>query len=176
MNTKFNIYAMIIDQTESENRYHLYISMDTKENKADVYTLNGLLNEDVKSYDTQLQKIFQKKPDYHLSLKAEALVKLTDQLGGITVNQQPMNGKEALAYARSGKYLEVLDSICQAVLKKGNLLKTIPGLLSTLKESYETDMPLMDIIKVALGEINDLSKWKVYIHKLNKENIRKVLG
>jgi len=172
MKTQLNIYTMILDQQE---RYHLLLALDTKENKADAYYLNHLLNEDVNTYDEQIGKLFRNQPDYHLILKAEALVKLTDQLDGIVVDKNTLNGIQALDCARKGKYMEVLDGIYQALLKKGNLLKIIPSLLSILKESYETDMPLMDILKIAMGEINDLSKWKVYIRDVNKDNLDKVL-
>jgi len=172
MKTRINIYTKILDQ---QVIYHLLLALDTKENKADAYYLNHLLNEDADTYDEQIGKLFGNRSDYHLILKAEALAKLTDQLDGIIVDKNTLNGIQALDCVRKGKYMEVLDGIYQALLKKGNLFRTVPSLLSILKGSYETDMPSMDIIKVAMGEINDLSKWKIYIRKVDKDNLDKVL-
>ena len=161
MNKKFTVSCVLID-TENENKENrLFVKVDTVANRAVLYEI-------AEDDERDLKAIFDTEPDYHLIVRSDLLVQLVDQLGGIVIDKERIDGKKALKLFRESRLDDIIEATGKALDGK-NLLKTIPSLLSLLKENYETDMPVMDIIRMVLGEVNDLRYWKAELIKADKE-------
>ena len=131
MEKKFTVYGIVIDQTKTDQ------------------------------YDSRIKEIFGMEAKYHLFVTSDALRMLVDTLGGISVKGKKVDGEAALALLKENALMEVAEGVYNALSSSGkNLVLQIPGLLAALKDTYATDMPLMDVVKTALGEISDLKKWK----------------
>ena len=161
MKNQFTIYGLIIDTDNNNTKDHYFVELDTQANKA---IINHIVNEtfDDKDADNSIGKIFTKKPDYHFTFYSKALIQIVDQLGGIYVDNKRIDGKKALEIARDERLEEVLNAILSAMSGK-NIFLTLPGLLSTIKDSYTSDIPAMDIFKIVLSEVGDFDRWKTEI-------------
>ena len=161
MNNQFTIYGLIIDTENDNSKDHYFIELDTKANKA---IINHIINKefDDNDADNSISKMFTKKPDYHFTFYSKTLVQIVDQLGGIYIDNKLVDGKKALEIARDERLEEVLNAILSAMSGKNTFL-TLPGLLSTIKDSYTSDIPAMDIIKIVLSEVGDFDRWKTEI-------------
>ena len=161
MEREIKFYAMIIDQAESQTRYSFFADADLDLNRAKItYIHHNVLSADVDNYDNELKKIFGVKPDYHFFVTSAALIKLVDQLGGIYVNGEKIPGEKALELVREGKIDAVVNGLSGALKNMKNLVLAIPNLLNSLKDTYQTDFPIKDIVKVVLSEVGDLKDWK----------------
>ena len=140
MKNQFTIYGLIIDTDNNNTKDHYFIELDTKANKA---IINHIINKefDDNDADNSINKMFTKKPDYHFTFYSKTLVQIVDQLGGIYIDNKLVDGKKALE----------------------NTFLTLPRLLSTIKDSYTSDIPAMDIFKIVLSEVGDFDRWKTEI-------------
>ncbi len=158
MEKTFTIHCVLIDTEHDDEKSHLFVEVDTIKNHASLYELKG----DVA--DEDIEKRFHKRPGYHLEVRSDLLVSLTDRLGGIIVDGKRIDGKEALKLFRDGRLDEIIEGVTKELDGK-NLLKTVPSLLSVLSENYTTDMPLIEIVKTVLGEVNDFKDWKADLYR-----------
>ena len=173
MEKKFTVYGIVIDQTDNNKGYHFFANVDTDANLAKAFYIDrGLMGENSDQYDAKIRKIFDLAVDYHLFVTSNALSVLVDTLGGITVKGKKADGEAALELLKDGQLMEVAEGVANALSSSGkSLMLQIPGLLSALKDTYSTDMPLMDVIKTAIGEIGDLKKWKADFNEVRKDNV-----
>ena len=171
MKKQFTIHCVLID-TENDNRKdHLFVKVDTVANHAGLCEIaHSLMDPETEDTDSKLKELFGLLPDYHLKVKSDLLIKLVDQLGGIVIDNKTVNGKQTLKLFREKRLDDIVEAIGKALGGK-NLLKTVPSLLNILSENYETDMPIMDIVKTILGEVNDLKDWKADLIQVSEENI-----
>ena len=170
MEREIKFYAMIIDQAESQTRYSFFADADLDLNRAKItYIHHNVLSADVDNYDNELKKIFGVKPDYHFFVTSAALIKLVDQLGGIYVNGEKIPGEKALELVREGKIDAVVNGLSGALKNMKNLVLAIPNLLNSLKDTYQTDFPIKDIVKVVLSEVGDLKDWKADFSEIREK-------
>ncbi|MBQ9425988.1 MAG: hypothetical protein IJU42_08610 [Erysipelotrichaceae bacterium] len=171
MKKQFTIHCVLIDTENNNSKDHLFVRVDTIANHADLYEIShSLMDPDTEDSDSKLKQLFKTVPDYHLKVKSDLLIRLVDQLGGIVIDGRTTDGKQTLLLFREKRLDDIVEAIGKALGGK-NLLKTVPSLLSILSENYETDMPIMDIVKTILGEVNDLKDWKADLIQVNEENI-----
>ncbi|MBQ6334979.1 MAG: hypothetical protein IJI46_07935 [Erysipelotrichaceae bacterium] len=152
MEERFNIHVIIDDEG---NKTHLLATVDTKANE--VLISQGKPLDDS---DAAIEKLFNEKVNYHLNISSSFVVRLVDELQGIEVKGEKIDGKKALQLVRDDKLDEVVDALSKT-LEKRNLLKTIPSLLTSLNDTYQMDIAFMDIFKTLLSEINEINDWKV---------------
>ena len=162
MEKKFTVYGIVIDQTDDNKGYHFFAHVDTEANLAKAFYIDReLMGTKTDQYDSRIKEIFGMEAKYHLFVTSDALRMLVDTLGGISVKGKKVDGEAALALLKENALMEVAEGVYNALSSSGkNLVLQIPGLLAALKDTYATDMPLMDVVKTALGEISDLKKWK----------------
>ena len=166
MAKELKVYGLLLDEN---NRYHFYADADLDLNSAKVYyVLPELMGEDVNLYDQKLKERFGSVPDHHFVVKSEALVKLVEQFGGITVNGEKVNGEKALQLVREGEIDAVVDGLKECLKNMKNLMFALPNLMNSLKDTYQTDFPVMDLVKIALSEVGDLKEWTAELETVRK--------
>ena len=166
MNSIFTIHAVLIDTQNGSRKTHLLLKGDTIRNRTDIYQLSDSLIDENNDIDAQIKELFDLTPDYQVQILSDLITKLTDELGGIDVGGQHIDGRQALQLVHEDHFDEVIDAIVKALSKK-NLIFTIPGLLNALKDSYKTDLPLAEAIKTFISEIPELGDWQIELVKID---------
>ena len=113
--------------------------------------------------------MFDKTPNYYIDISSDLLIKLVDQLGGIDVGGLHIDGNAAMKEVKNSHFDLVIDGIAKALGKK-NLLLTVPSLVNTLKDTYKSDLNLMDAIKIFISEIGELNDWKIDLITVNSKD------
>jgi len=171
---ELRIYGLLIDDKNKDRDYHFYAKADTEENKAVLcYLERGFLKEGT-DVDEQIEKALNERPQYHLSVYASGLIRLVDTLNGIEIKNKEVNGEEALEMVKEGMLDEVASAILEKLRHSGNLLFLLPNLLNVLKDSYSTDLPLLEVIKTVLSEAGDLQKYDAVLYRVNEKNAKDV--
>ena len=171
MKNAFTIHCVLIDTENGNKKDHLFAKVDTIANRAFLYEVGkDLMDPEMSDTDQKLKELFGSAPDYHLEVKSDLLTALVDQLGGIIIDGERADGKKTLKLFREKRLDDIIEAIGLALDGK-NRLKTVPSRLSVLKENYETDMPLMEIVRTILGEVNDFRDWRAQLIQINEENI-----
>ena len=171
MNNKFTIYGTILDNGHKD---HYFVRFDTLANRMTIYHLIGLLGDDNKKNLKEIKNIFKEDADHTLFVSSDLLVQLVDALGGIRVNGRKINGAKALEEIRNDNIAEVASGVSHALSGNKNLLFAIPGLLSSLKGNYETDLNIVKVVRTALEEAGDLKDWKADLIKVDKDNVNSI--
>ena len=156
MNKEITIAGTLIDKGDNDKAYYFFFDADTDANRGIVYQLPSNIGD----IDQYIAEKFNKQPLYKIVMLSDFFVKLVDELGGITVNGQNINGQQAAQMIREGKYMPVATGAF-AKVKGMNLMFTVPGLLNKLSDTYRTNLPVMDAIKIVLAERKDFDKWKI---------------
>ncbi|MBQ1624670.1 MAG: hypothetical protein II096_01400, partial [Erysipelotrichaceae bacterium] len=138
-------------------------------NSMKIFQLKDGIIDEGKEINPQLKDLFDKTPNYYIDISSDLLIKLVDQLGGIDVGGLHIDGNAAMKEVKNSHFDLVIDGIAKALGKK-NLLLTVPSLVNTLKDTYKSDLNLMDAIKIFISEIGELNDWKIDLITVNSGN------
>lgn len=152
MENRFNIHTIITDE---QRKIHLFVRTDTIANR--VYIYHAKPENDT---DEAIEKLFDEKVNYHLNISSDFVIRLVDELGGISIDGKKTDGKTALELIRNDQLDDVVNAVSNTLENK-NLIKVIPSLLSSLSDTYSMDIAVMDIIKTLWSEIRELKDWKI---------------
>lgn len=132
--------------------------------------------------------------NYNVRVNFQSLIKVVNELGGITVNNPSaftvnegysfaegdidLNGDQALAFvreryafsdgdrARGRNQMRVLTGIIHKLLSPA-ILTNFSGIMSTLSDSFVTNMPEKDIKALVSEQLASGGSWKIYSAQLN---------
>lgn len=170
MEKRFTICASLIDTQRNNQRNDFFVLVDTIANRTYIYQLDDELTDPAEDVRVHMKKLFNRDPDYQITIKSEFLIRLVDELGGIDYKNRRISGTEAMEEVHSNHFGQIVEAIAKSMGKK-NLLLAVPNLLSVLSNTYETDLSLIEAIKTFIGEIRELDDWKVELIRVNEENI-----
>ena len=165
----FDVKAIIIDKANNDKKTYFFVHNDTIANSMKIFQLKDGLIDENKEINPQLKDLFDKTPNYYIDISSDLLIKLVDQLGGIDVGGVHIDGNAAMKEVKNSHFDLVIDGIAKALGKK-NLLLTVPSLVNTLKDTYKSDLNLMDAIKIFISEIGELNDWKIDLITVNSKD------
>ena len=169
-----SVYGLLVDDQNHDINYHFFANADSTKNKAVLCYVDRTLFDESKSADDTLEEILHIRPQYHLTVYATALIRLVDTLGGIEIAGKKMNGEKALEFVKDGRVDEVANAIAEAFRNAGNVFFVLPNLLSVLKNSYKTDLPILEVVKTVIGEAGQLDSYHTELYRVNKENAEEI--
>ncbi len=134
-----------------------------------------------------LADLYDTTVDYYLKVNFSSLIKIVDQIGGITVDSKyafsydgftfkkgknTLNGKAALAFSRCRKELPLGDvsrgenqeAVIKAIIEKASnpsIIGKYVDILKTIENSFVTNMSEKDIYALAKFQLNDNPRWQV---------------
>lgn len=137
-----------------------------------------------------LEKLFGIDINYNVRVNFSSLVKVVDELGGITINnpqaftslhggfyfpegEVTMNGEQAIGFVRERysfadgdrergrNQMRVLNAIINKMLSP-TILTNFTGILNTLSDSFDTNMPQEDMKKLVSAQISNPAGWTIY--------------
>ena len=143
-----------------------------------------------------LEKLFSIEINYNVRVNFSSLVKVVDELGGITVYNSnaftslygnyyfkegdvTMNGDEALGFVRERysftdgnrergrNQMRVLSAIIDKLLSP-KILTNFNGIMKTHSSSFQTNMSEKDIKALVTVQIADPAKWSIYSYSVTE--------
>jgi len=168
------VYGLLVDDQNHDKNYHFFAKADVLNNKAVLCYIDRTLFEEGKSADDTLEELLHQRPQYHLTIYATALIRLVDTLGGIEIAGKKVNGEKTLELVKDGRVDEVANAIAEAFRNAGNIFFVLPNLLSILKNSYQTDLPILEVVKTVIGEAGQLDSYQSELYRVNKENAEEI--
>ena len=166
-------------------------SMGCGNGEKDKLTHTGLHGID--TTEMTIEKFMDMDINYHVKVGFSTLSNLVDELGGITVNNPQsfstgsysfqqgnieLNGEQALAFARERysftegdkergrNQMRVLTGILNKVMSP-SILKNYQGIMSTLADSFQTNMDTDDISALVKAQLSSQASWKIYTTSLD---------
>lgn len=166
-------------------------SMGCGNGEKDKLTHTGLHGID--TTEMTIEKFMDMDINYHVKVGFSTLSNLVDELGGITVNNPQsfstgnysfqqgnieLNGEQALAFARERysftegdkergrNQMRVLTGILNKVMSP-SILKNYQGIMSTLADSFQTNMDTDDISALVKEQLSSKASWKIYTTSLD---------
>ena len=99
--------------------------------------------------------------DYHISLSSSTISKIVDRLKNVKVGSEIIDGQIASQIMRNGGLRSVVEAIGESISRKDNPAETAKDLYMELGNEIANDIPMADIIRLALSERKDIDKWRI---------------
>lgn len=142
-----------------------------------------------------LEKLFGIDINYNVRVNFSSLINVVNELGGITVNNPndftatyegyhypagnvDLDGEHALAFVRERyaftdgdrergrNQMRVINAIINKMLSP-QILTNFTGILSTLSNSFDTNMPQEDMKALVSAQISNPSSWTIYNYSVS---------
>ena len=104
-------------------------------------------------------------------ISSEALVKLTDRLGNVYVDGIRISGRRALELTREGQLEKIAEGLFEALKTVKNPIAVLPNMLNALKDTFDTDFQIREILKIVLSEVGDFKDWRAEFVQFDAEHI-----
>ena len=101
--------------------------------------------------------------DYHISGNSNTISKIVDKLGDVKVGSEIINGEIASQIMHNGGLRAVVEAIGESISRKSNPIETAKDLYMEYNNEISNDIPMTDIIRIALSERKDLDKWRIEV-------------
>lgn len=161
-------------------------SMGCANGKKDKLTHTGLHG--IETTEKTLEEVFGIEINYNVKVSFSTLTRLVDVLGGITVDNPnefeaggntfekgniTLNGEQALSYVRERysfatgdrergrNQMRVLSAIIDKIASP-SVLGNYVDIMNTMKDSFQTNMPIEDIRTLAREQLQYGKRWQIY--------------
>ncbi len=167
-----------------------YVMIPVSGGQMDKLTHAGIYGVDVSM--GALENLYDITIDYYVRINFTTLIKMVDELGGITVDSEyaftsgkysfikgenTLNGKEALTFARERYSFAKGDNqrgenqlqVIKAMINKAtaySVIQNLGGIIDTISKNLETNMTRDEIIGLLKMQLNDKASWDVIVNSV----------